>query len=112
MHLPGRDVLAEGAKVKNPRVIGVAWVLATSIGMVAVNEPIRGMFDGTASFNWLGYLALGTLLIAVPVGAALVIRARRLDPTFRGVLSESIRLVALAEGLVIILAWTFYLTRR
>lgn len=67
------------------------------IAMIVVNEPLRGMFDGTVSFEWPGYLVFAALMAASLVGVALIIRARRRDLDFRGVVSELTRLVPSAK---------------
>jgi hypothetical protein len=91
--------------------IAIAWVAAVLIGMLAANEPLRGMFDGTLTFTWLGYLVFGTLLVAAVLGVRLTVQARRADPPFRGALSETVRLLAIAETVLMFMAWMFYLFR-
>lgn len=78
------------------------------IAMGAFNEPVRGMFEGTVTFERLGYLVFGMLLVVSVVGPVLIIRARHRDPQFRGVISELTRLVAFGEALTMATAWVIY----
>jgi len=94
--------------MRRTRALPIAWVAAVLIALAAFNEPVRGMFEGTVTFEPLGYLVFGMLLVISVVPLVLIIRARHRDPQFRGVVSELTRIVAIAEALTMTAAWVFY----
>jgi hypothetical protein len=56
------------------RAVPIAWVTAVLIAMAALHEAVRGMFQRTVSFEPLGYLVFGMLLVASLVGLVLIVR--------------------------------------
>jgi small-conductance mechanosensitive channel len=90
------------------RALPIAWVSAVLIAIAALNEAVRGMFQRTVSFEPLGYLVFGMLLVVSLLGLVLIVRARHRNPEFRGAISELTRLVAIGEALTMAIAWAFY----
>ena len=87
------------------RALPVVFVAAFVLAVFPLREMVSSVLRDRAVLNLVGVGAV-VLLTGLAIGALITInRARASDPPFRGILSESIRLAAVAAVVLVAALW-------
>ena len=82
------------------------------LGGFFLREPLLDVFARRVDFNAIGLAAVAGLTGLAVAALVVSLRARALDPTFRGVYSELTRIVAFLEVAFMAITWITIVATR